>query len=151
MKWKDHRRLIIAAAQKQYVPTATYRGLLEGVIYPDKTNSWRKEHGKSLESHHNPNADKIVNLIRQARRFWLNGKEFDAGFQLGQALHYIHDGLVSKGFTGLFHDSNENKIQTMNLHENIIDSAIKDSKSDPFYVEDLVQRVSSQEPEKAFD
>lgn len=151
MKWKDHIRIIRAATQKQHVPAATYRGLLAGVIYPDKTNSWRKEHGKLMESHHNPDNDKIMNLIWQARRFWLNGRENDAGFQLGQALHYIHDGLISKGFIGLFHDSNERKIQTLDIHENIIESAMKDSKSDPFYVEDLLQRVSSQGPEKAFE
>jgi hypothetical protein len=151
MKWKDHRRLITAVTQKQNVPLAAYRGLLEGVIYPDKINSWRKENGESLESHHNPSTEKISDLITHARLFWLKGEENDAGFQLGQALHYIHDGLVSKGLAGLFHDSNENKIQILDIHEKIIESAMKDSISDPFYVEELVRRVSSQESEKAFE
>jgi len=105
----------------------------------------------ALESHHNPSDSKIVELIWQARRFWLDGKENDAGFQLGRALHYIHDGLVSKGFMGLFHGSNESKIQTLNISENILDSGIKDSRSDPFYVEDLVRSVSWKKPDEAID
>ena len=151
MKWKDHRRLILAAKEKNHVPYSTYKGLMEGVIYPDKTNSWRRNHGKRLESHHHPNKGKIVKLILQSRIHWLEGKENDAGFQLGRALHYIHDGLVSKGFIGLFHSSNENKIHSMNLNDNKVDLGLRDSLSDPFYIEDVVQNMAPQNPEKAID
>ncbi len=151
MKWKDHRRLISAVTQCHRVPSSSYKGLMEGVIYPDLTNSWRSKHGKRLESHHHPQKSKIVKLILQARTYWLEGKENDAGFQLGRALHYIHDGLVDKGFMGLFHSSNENKIHALNLSDNNVDLGLRDSLSDPFYIEDVVQSIAPQNPEKAFD
>ena len=151
MKWKDHRRLILAATQKHRVPYSTYNGLMKGVIYPDETNSWRKMQGERLESHHNPDPDKIIKLIWQARRNWLNGEENNAGFYLGRALHYIHDGSVGKGFLGLFHDSNENKINEIIINENILFSGINDSKCDPFYIEYLICSIKSQSPEKAID
>ncbi len=151
MKWKDHRRLILAATQKHRVPYSTYNGLMKGVIYPDETNSWRKKQGKRLESHHHPDKRKIVKLILRARMYWLEGKENDAGFQLGRALHYIHDGLVSKGFIGLFHDSNENNIQSMNLNDNNVYLGLRDSLSDPFYIEDVVHKITPQNPENAIE
>lgn len=151
MKWKDHRRLIGAATQRHHVSPFTYKGLMEGVVYPDKTNSWRKKHGKRLESHHHPDTDKIIKLIWQARRHWLNGKENDAGFQLGRALHYIHDSLVSKGFLGWSHDSNENEINTLHINENALYAGIVDSECDPFYAERLVHYSSPQSPEKALE
>jgi len=143
--------LIGAATRCHRVSPSAYKGLMEGVIYPDKTNSWRRKHGKRLESHHHPNKGKIIKLILQARKYWLEGKENDAGFQLGRALHYIHDGLVSKGFIGLFHDSNENKIHTMNLYDKNFDLGLRDSLSNPFYVEDVVQNTAPQDPEKAIE
>ncbi len=151
MKWKDHRRLIGAATQFHHVPPYTYKGLMDGVIYPDKTNSWRRENGNRMESHHHPDKDKIVKLIWKARKHWLKGKEIDAGFHLGQALHYIHDGYVSKGFIGMSHEANENAIHSMDLHETVIDSGIRDSRSDPFFIEKLVWQVTPQSPEKAID
>jgi len=151
MKWKDHRRLISAATQLHNVPPSTYKGLMDGVIYPDKTNSWRKEKGKRLESHHHPDKDKIVKLIWKARKHWLKGKEKDAGFHLGRALHYIHDGCVSKGFIGMSHGVNENIIHSLDLHENVFDSGIQNSRSDPFFIRKLVWQVTPQSPEKAID
>ncbi len=151
MKWKDHRRLIGVATQRHPVSPFTYKGLMEGVVYPDKTNSWRDKHGIRLESHHHPDTNKIIKLIWRARRHWLDGKENDAGFQLGQALHYIHDSLVSKGFLGWSHDSNENEINTLNINANALYAGIVDSNCDPFYVEKLVHYSSPQSPEKALE
>ncbi len=151
MKWEDHKRLIMAATQQHRVPPHTYTGLLNGVVYPDKTNNWLKNQGKPLQSHHNPDTNKIIKLIWQARRHWLNGKENDAGFQLGQALHYIHDCLVSKGILGLSHDLNENKINTLYINNNALYAGIADSRCDPFYVEKLVYCNSPQSPEKALE
>lgn len=151
MKWKDHKRLIVAATQQHHVPPHTYTGLLDGVVNPDKTNTWLKNQGKPLESHHNPDTDKIIKLIWQARRHWLDGKENDAGFQLGRALHYIHDSLVSKGFLGWSHDSNENEINSLDINNNALYAGIADSRCDPFYVETLVNYSSPQSPEKALE
>ena len=151
MKWKDHRRLINVTIQRHHVSQNAYRGLIEGVVYPDKNNRWRKEHDYRLESHHHPSKEKIVRLIWKARINWLNGNESNAGFHLGRALHYIHDGYVSKGFIGISHDSNENIIHSMDLHETFVDSGIRDSRSDPFFIEELVWNVTPQSPEKAID
>ncbi len=151
MKWKDHTRLIIAATQQHNVPYSTHKGLMEGVIYPDKTNSWRNKQGKRMEFHHHPDKEKIIKLIWRARRCWLNGDENKAGFQLGCALHYIHDGVAGKGFLGLFHGSNENKLREIDINYQILSSGINESRSNPFYIENLVLSVQPENPEKALD
>jgi hypothetical protein len=151
MKWEDHKRLIMAATRQHHVPLHTYKGLLDGVVYPDKINASLKNQGRHLESHHNPDADKIIKLIWKARRYWLNGKENDAGFQLGGALHYIHDSLVSKGFLGCSHDSNEEEINKLNINNNSLLAGIADSRCDPFYAERFAYYSSSNDPEKALE
>jgi hypothetical protein len=93
------------ATSEYHVPLHTYNGLLEGVIYPDKTNTWLKSRGKAMKPHHRINTGKIIKLIWRARRDWLKNNEKDVGFQLGQALHYVHDGCVSKGILKLFMSS----------------------------------------------
>ena len=151
MKWKDHQRLIRVATGEHHVPLGTYNGLLEGSIYPDKTNTWLKSRGKAMKPHHHINTGKIIKLIWRARRNWLNNNENDAGFQLGQALHFIHDGYVSKGILGLYHDSNEEKLNTIPINKNILYSGINDSRSDPIYIENLIHLIKPQNPEQALD
>lgn len=151
MKWVDHKRLISMATRYYHVPSPTYAGLMSGVIYPDKTNNWRRDNNIIAESHHNPSADKILGHVWKARRHWINGDENNAGFQLGCALHYIHDGFAGKGFLELFHDKNENEINTLAINTSFLESAMNDSKSDPFFVERLVHDVSPKDPKDALN
>ncbi len=151
MKWKDHKRLIKAATNEHHVPLSTYKGLLDGVIYPDKINIWLKNQGRPMERHHYHNTAKIMKLIWRSRREWLKNNETDAGFLLGQALHYIHDSYVSKGFLGLFHESNENKINSLTIKNDSLCSGINDSKCDPVYIEKIIESIKSQNPEDALN
>lgn len=151
MKWKDHQRLIKVATRLHYVPLPVYKGLLGGVIYPDKINTWLKNQGMPMERHHYHNTAKIMKLIWLARREWLKNNENEAGFLLGQALHYIHDSYVSKGFLGLFHESNEEKINTITIKNCSLYSGINDSKCDPIYIEKIIESITSQDPEHALN
>jgi hypothetical protein len=63
MKWKDHQRLIRVATSEHHVPLGTYNGLLEGSIYPDKTNTWLKSQGKAMKPHHHINTGKIIIFV----------------------------------------------------------------------------------------
>jgi hypothetical protein len=152
MKWADHKRLIYAVTQQYSVPWLTNEGLLDGVVYPDIINDQRKKSDRRLEPHHQPDKDNIIKLIWEARNDWLIGKERKAGFQLGCALHFVHDGIVGKGFLGLFHDSNEKKLRTIDINRQIISSGINESESDPFCIEDLIISINyKNNPEKALD
>ncbi len=153
---EDHKRLIHEATLHHRVPYSTYKGLMNGVIYPDMNNSYRlrKRSGnyyKGFESHHNPEKEKIIRLIWNGRSYWLDGMENDCGFLLGQALHYIHDGVVGKGILGLFHDSNEKKINNFSVDDKVLSSGINESLCDPIYVENLIHSISPQNPQKAID
>ncbi len=151
MKWKDHQRLIKVATRLHYVPLPVYKGLLDGVIYPDKLNTWLKNQGRPMEPHHYHNSAKIMKLIWLARKDWLKNNDYDAGFLLGKALHYIHDSYVSKGFLGLFHESNEEKINSITIKNCSLYSGINDSKCDPVYIEKIIESITSQDPEHALN
>ncbi len=157
MKWSDHKRLINAATQGHRVPLPAYQGLMHGVIDPDKNPEQSLRISKSgipyqvTEAHHRPDMDKIKKEIWQARRFWLAGEEYNTGFQLGRALHYIHDGLVGKGFLGLSHDSNESRIRYIAVNNDAVDKGLTDSKNDPLFIERLINDISPQDPEHALN
>jgi len=151
MKWADHLRLIRAVTNQYNVPLLTYNGLLDGVVYPDIINDRNKKSGKRLYPHHHPDKDNIIKLIWKSRMHWLTGREKAAGFELGCALHYIHDGVAGKGFLGLFHGSNEKKLRTIDINCQIISSGINESNSDPFCIEELILSINPKKPAEALD
>jgi hypothetical protein len=94
MKWKDHRRIARAIAQKLDLPEEM---LVKGSIEPDISRGAYERHHGAFSS--------VMDELKIARRFQLEGSRWEAAGHLGRAVHYIHDSCTGKGLLGLSHNT----------------------------------------------
>jgi len=115
MKWRDHQRIAAKAAQDLGLDKCQIDKLVQGVIQPDQTR-------KKYERHHSGTHSVTMQHIWNARRAVLNGELTKAAWELGRALHYIHDKSVPGGWQ---HNSIEREISSLKVPQEAIDNARK--------------------------
>jgi len=115
MKWKSHLEIADAVSYQLGLPEGLSRVLREGSIQPDREgDKVVVKEGVLLRRrrvrHHRASKRFIRSLLTTARMAHLEGREEDAIWCLGRALHYIQDGSVAVGPLGWFHDRRESEI-----------------------------------------
>jgi len=115
MKWKSHLEIADAVSCQLGLPEGLRRVLREGSIQPDREgDKVVVKEGVLLRRHrvrhHRASKRFIRSLLTTARTAHLEGREEDAIWCLGRALHYIQDGSVAVGPLGWFHDRRESEI-----------------------------------------
>src|SRR5512135_194074 len=106
MKWQNHLEIADAVAEALALPPGLKEILRQASIEPDK-------HGERLVRfdgkgephlrwmrHHRPEAQVIESLARKGRIAFLEGRDDDAVWCLGKALHFLQDDCVSTGLLG---------------------------------------------------
>jgi len=114
MKWHDHIRIAVKAAEDFGLDRSLIEILKSAVVLPD-----RKRH--KYESHHTGKDPETVLLIWNARNAVLRGDRSTAALELGQALHYIHDKSIHVA-SQHSHDSIEERISFLDFPQNAIEN-----------------------------
>ena len=146
MKWRDHLRIARAVARISGLPE---RELVDGSIAPDRIRA-------RYERHHG-NLSAIIHQLRLARKSLLShgtrkkSTGFSkAAFQVGMALHYIHDSCTGKGFLGLFHGSVEERISSFSLPNDAFERGLDSFQPHPAKLKKKLGEIQySNNPERA--
>ena len=156
MKWKNHMEIARAVAQALTLSPVLASILVEGSVQPDKEADKiiRVNREKTLYrarmAHHRADRRFIMNLIWKARRDRLEGRDEDAVWCLGRALHYVEDLCVATAPFGMSHDSREEAIGRHRVNENAIMGGIRNSLNSPHFVwRCLLSLRSKRDPEDA--
>jgi hypothetical protein len=106
MRWKTHKHLAYCIAKTLGLQQDFLEWFLEGVVAPDKypehelkmrvTAQGGVYFKNGVVSHHKVSHRKILKYLWSARHSWLSGDVEETAYQLGCALHYMHDGYVPK-------------------------------------------------------
>jgi hypothetical protein len=113
MRWKNHVDIASAVAERLALSPELRKVLKQGVLQPD----WEGDKVLRLDRnalpyrkrvrHHRARKRFIRGLLWKARLAHLEGREEDAVWCLGRALHYVQDGSVAVGPFHIFHDGRE--------------------------------------------
>ncbi len=117
MKWHDHIRIAVKAAEDFGLDRSLIEMLRSSVILPDRKK-------QKYERHHTGKDPETMLLIWNARNAVLRGDRSAAALELGQALHYIHDKSVHVG-SQHSHDSIEQEISSLDFPQNAIENGRK--------------------------
>ncbi|MCU0861663.1 MAG: hypothetical protein MUE65_05025 [Methanomassiliicoccales archaeon] len=116
MKWRNHVDIASSVARELSLPPELRGVLKAGVLQPDREGDKvvRLDRNalpyRQRIRHHHPRRRFIMGLLWKARAAHLEGREEDAVWCLGRALHYVQDGSVAVGPFHIFHDRREEEL-----------------------------------------
>lgn len=116
MKWKNHLEIANAVADQLGLGPGLRGVLRQGSVQPDREGDrvvkldWQALPYRKRVKHHRATRRFIKGLLWKARIAHLEGREEDAVWCLGRALHYVQDRSVAVGPFGWFHDEREAEI-----------------------------------------
>lgn len=116
MKWKSHLEIADAISEQLDLAPEMREILRQGSIQPDREGDKVIERDSHMllrrrwVRHHRGGKRFIRKLLWKARSAHLQGREEDALWCLGRALHYIQDRSVAVGPFSWFHDAREAEI-----------------------------------------
>ncbi len=162
MKWEDHRRIIREVCRALNVPQEITSSLSKAIITPDEQPDYyyyyrRGRRRKRRVPHHSEIAIRVAwEYIKEARKKHLKGQ--DPSYELGRALHYIHDYTVNPSKKlWIFsvkdwkkHEEIEQSIKDHEISQNIIFEGANLRKPNEFK-DRLFLAKKHREPEKALD
>jgi hypothetical protein len=91
--------------------------------------------------HHRPDDEVIEALAWKARRAFLEGRDDDAVWCMGKALHFLQDEYVSIGPLGRGHDSSEDSISELRLSRETVVSGVQGAKVSVNFMRECIQSV----------
>ncbi len=148
MKWKNHWEIANAVGDQLDLPLEFTEILRQGSIQPDREGDKVVEiDSRSLlrrrrVRHHRAAKRFIRRLLWKARSAYLEGREEDALWCLGRALHYVQDRSVAVGPFGWFHDEREAEMGRRHVFPDAILLGEKAAAPSPLFV-DLCLRTLS--------
>jgi hypothetical protein len=155
MKWKNHMEIAEAVGCQLNLPSELKEVLRQGSIQPDREGDKVIERGHHLllsrhrVRHHRPSKFFIRRLLWKARKAYIEGREEDALWCLGRALHYVHDRSVATGPFGWFHDEREAEIGQIHIFPNAIQLGIEASTPSPLFVDLCLHTLSPKKRTRA--
>jgi hypothetical protein len=156
MKWRNHLDIADAVADALALPFYQKEVLRQASVEPDK-------HGERMlhfdrkgnpylrwMRHHHPEAQVIESLAWKGRRAFLEGRDDDAVWCVGKALHFLQDDCVSTGLFGMAHDDIEEAISGLRLSRETVVSGVRGAKVSVSFMRECVRSVKScRDPEAA--
>jgi len=91
--------------------------------------------------HHRPEVQVIESLAWKGRLAFLEGREDDAIWCLGKALHFLQDYCVSVGPFGMGHDGCEEAISEYRVSQETVVSAVRGSTVSAAFVRECLRSV----------
>ncbi len=148
MKWKSHVEIANAVADQLGLPPELKEILRQGSIQPDREGDKVivRDHRMLLRRrrvrHHRPSKRFIRGLLWKARTAYIEGREEDAVWCLGRALHYVQDRSVATGPLHLFHDAREAKLGQVHFQPNAIRLGAEASVPSPIFIDLCLQQLT---------
>jgi len=148
MKWKSHLEIADAVSDQLDLPNHLRKILRQGSIQPDQEGDKtviRDRRGIVLRRrmrHHRAARRFIKGLLWKARIAHLEGREEDAIWCLGRALHYVQDRSVRTGPFGWFHDRREAEIGRKPVPFEAVLLGERASASSPYFIDLCLRSLS---------
>jgi hypothetical protein len=152
MKWKSHLEIANAVAERLDLPKEMSEVLRQGSVQPDRegdkhiTRDARGLLRRSRVRHHRATKRFIKGLLWKARAAYLEGREDDAMWCLGRALHYVQDRSVAVGPFHWFHDAREAEIGSRRVPNDAISIGEEAAVPSPLFIDLCLRSLS---PKKA--
>lgn len=140
MKWKSHVEIARAIGDSMGLAPELTACLAEGSVQPDREADKiiridrRRSLYRARMRHHRADRRFVMNLVWRSRKAHLEGREEDALWCLGRALHYVQDLCVSVGPFHWFHDAREEDIAGCGVRSEAVEAGISASASSPHFV-----------------
>ncbi len=147
MKWRNHLDIADAVADALSLSPDQTEILRQASIEPDKHGERVLRFDRKGEPylrwirHHRPEAEVIEALAWKGRRAFLAGREDDAIWCVGKALHFLQDQCVSVGPLGLGHDGSELAISDHRVSREAVLSGVRGAKVSAHFMRECVRSV----------
>ncbi len=147
MKWRNHLDIADAVADALELPPHRKEILRQASIEPDKHGERvlhfdrRGEPYLRWMRHHHPEAEVIEAMAWKARHAFLEGREDDAVWCVGKALHFLQDDCVSIGALGTRHDSSEEAISELRLSRETVVSGVQGAKVSVNFMRECLRSI----------
>ena len=147
MKWRSHVDIAEAIAEElgltDEIEEVLIRAIIEPDRHPERIIRFSRERGfyAIRMRHHRPEKKRIMCLIWKARLALLEGRNEDAVWCLGKALHYVQDLSVDPGLFYWKHDAREEAIGRYRTSEQPMRTGIENAISSPHFVEECLDRL----------
>ena len=143
MKWRNHVDVTTQVADALGLSEHLTRILVEASLDPDRNaakSASREKGGTRLRRipHHSAGRREMMRLVWKARTAHLEGREEDAVWCLGRALHYVQDMHVRVGLAYWRHDRAEREIGHLHLNPLPACKGVRMSLSSPHFVWDCL-------------
>lgn len=141
MKWKNHLQIANLVADELSLPRELREVLRQGVIQPDKEGDKVVRFDRQglpyrqRVRHHKVRWRFIMSLVWKARLAHLEGREEDAVWCLGRAMHYVQDRSVAIGPFGILHDRREAEIGRRKASPESVEVGAIAAAPSPIFVE----------------
>ena len=148
MKWKSHLEIANAVAERLDLPKEMKEVLRQGSIQPDREGDKviTRDCGMLLRRrrvrHHRATKRFIKGLLWKARTAYLEGRELDAMWCLGRALHYVQDRSVAVGPFSWFHDAREAEIGSRRVPPDAVRIGEEAAVPSPLFIDLCLRSLS---------
>ncbi len=158
MKWRNHLDIADAVADALELSPHRKEILRQASVEPDKHGERvlhfdrRGEPYLRWMRHHHPEAEVIEAMAWKARYALLEGREDDAVWCVGKALHFLQDDCVSLGPLGTRHDRSELAISELRLSRETVVSGVRGAKVSVNFMRECLRSIRpSRDPMTALD
>jgi hypothetical protein len=148
MKWRNHLDIADAVADALALPPYQKEILRQASVEPDKHGErvlhfdGKGEPHLRWMRHHRPEAQVIESLLRKGRRAFLEGREDDAIWCVGKALHFLQDDCVSTGLLGRAHDEREDEISDHRVSRETVAAGAREAEVSLNFMRECVRSVT---------
>lgn len=158
MKWRNHLDIADAVAEALGLPPYLREVLRQASVEPDKHGERLMQFDRKGEPslrwtrHHRPEVEVIESLAWKGRRAFLEGRQDDAVWCVGKALHYLQDECVSTGLLGIKHDDREDAISDHRVSRDAVLSGVRGAEPSASFMRDVLRSIRpNRDPVKALD
>jgi hypothetical protein len=158
MKWRNHLDIADAVADALSFSPYQREVLRQASVEPDKNGERVLRFDRKGQPylrwmrHHHPEVEVIESLAWKGRIAFLEGREDDAIWCLGKALHFLQDYCVSFGVFGMRHDGSEDAISEIQVSWGTVASGVRGAKVSVTFMRECLWSIKPcRDPEVALD
>ena len=147
MKWRNHLDIADAVADALALSPYQREVLRQASVEPDKNGERVLRFDRKGElylrwmRHHRPEVEVIESLAWKGRLAFLEGRDDDAIWCVGKALHFLQDYCVSIGPFGMGHDDSEIAISEYRVSQKTVVSGVLGAKVSVAFMRECLRSV----------
>jgi hypothetical protein len=147
MKWRNHLDIADAVADALSLSSYHREVLRQASVEPDRNGERVLHFDRKGQPylrwmrHHRPEVAVIESLAWKGRLAFLEGREDDAIWCLGKALHFLQDYCVSIGPFGTGHDGSEEAISEHRVSQETVVSGARGAKVSVAFMRECLRSI----------